>query len=851
MVPSSEAPPLTNKTISIMKKLYSVLLIVLGLTIAVPRLSANTITVFVDNPANVEIQLNYAYVDIKKGMNPLEYEEWGGSLNINASQGGNIIAIYDNGEDISYGQQYNYFYLNEDYDGKLLIVETASNDELCTDSFTFTIDNPERLSSVSLDGNPYVGFTGSELTANTPYTVKFSEERHTTLTIYSQGAPFYKVLVNGEQMEEGEYGNYSFVPKNGMDVVVTSEYPKEDATLTFTYKNDGEKFVKYVCYVNDFDNPLDVVDGKLTVPLGCQLALMCDDNYKDYTLNEIKLGNSNGYLSSSNYFYVTGNMEILVDVSLSDPLNVKINVDDANAIVAKKGYYDMVNLVDGENNLTFYSTNKELNVVATPGYTITKFVNVTDNGEEDVELLWGGQYSITATDGMNLKIETSKNPTYKVLVNVDDASRVTIKRFYQSTQYREETIELVNGDNEIELSEGYDASRIAIIAADNCHIKEVTVNDEPADVSYSGYYDLSLEQGYEVKVTSEVIDRSDRYVLYVDNLNAKELSTFWWQYNNSKDLDMDVKSGYNLKNFYYADNYHQAYIYYSWDSERTGAVYLNDERQEANYYNYQMNLKDGDVVKVYLDTDNPESYTVKFEITEPENEKVKGTVGWGDIYRDLITEIENPEEEATVLQGTMYQFTVDTEDATEEVNVVVTVNGNAVEPDEEGLYTVSVTSNSTISLEYDMAPYTELYLIGDYNGWEIDTPMTTEDGKNYTAEVKSLPGQFRIVDKEEENWTFGSNGQNVTLNETYRPVNGSRSHMVLEDGAASDISISFNPSNAEMVVSGKSGIIDVYNPEDKEAVYYNLQGVRVNGTPTAGLYIKVSNGTATKVMVNK
>lgn len=59
-----------------------------------------------------------------------------------------------------------------------------------------------------------------------------------------------------------------------------------------------------------------------------------------------------------------------------------------------------------------------------------------------------------------------------------------------------------------------------------------------------------------------------------------------------------------------------------------------------------------------------------------------------------------------------------------------------------------------------------------------------------------------------------------------------------------------NPTVKTMTVyySDDNGVESIFSTDDSDAVYYNLQGVKV-ANPDRGIYVKVSNGKATKVLV--
>lgn len=141
------------------------------------------------------------------------------------------------------------------------------------------------------------------------------------------------------------------------------------------------------------------------------------------------------------------------------------------------------------------------------------------------------------------------------------------------------------------------------------------------------------------------------------------------------------------------------------------------------------------------------------------------------------------------------------------------------------------------------------YLAGDFNDWAHTNPMATEDGKTYTAEVASLPGQFKILDAERR-IELGANASLVTLGKPYAAVQGTPANMILSDPEATDIKVLLDLPTATLTVSGTSGIKGIFADGAGTEVYYTLQGVRLPGRPSAaGAYIFVTPSASRKVMV--
>lgn len=153
--------------------------------------------------------------------------------------------------------------------------------------------------------------------------------------------------------------------------------------------------------------------------------------------------------------------------------------------------------------------------------------------------------------------------------------------------------------------------------------------------------------------------------------------------------------------------------------------------------------------------------------------------------------------------------------------------------------------------------YPNLYIVGqNYGGWALDETFKMSRNKNvYTIILPSLEGEWKIWDGSWD-YTFGAGAASPELNEdtevwflsptnfTTNSTNETKIVFTLVEGSAvKDSSI---PSIITVISdSGVEGI--EADAAEADAVYYNLQGVRV-ANPENGIFVRVANGKASKVV---
>ena len=167
--------------------------------------------------------------------------------------------------------------------------------------------------------------------------------------------------------------------------------------------------------------------------------------------------------------------------------------------------------------------------------------------------------------------------------------------------------------------------------------------------------------------------------------------------------------------------------------------------------------------------------------------------------------------------------------------------------------------------------YPDLWVRGDFNNWGNDGPEAntaykfTCTGGVYTLnDVRLSNNQFKIGTKETEgDWMYGFGAAygatdvlTVTADGKGCPIYDVKGGENLYIGEVTgNVDITFTPNFTAktgiltIAPHGTSGINDVEIFDEAPVEFYNLQGVRVDGELTPGLYIRRQGGNASKILI--
>lgn len=154
------------------------------------------------------------------------------------------------------------------------------------------------------------------------------------------------------------------------------------------------------------------------------------------------------------------------------------------------------------------------------------------------------------------------------------------------------------------------------------------------------------------------------------------------------------------------------------------------------------------------------------------------------------------------------------------------------------------------------------HIAGNMNDWTL-TEMTEGADGIWTLDV-DFPEVEAPAEGEEapvlglkvasQGWTIGYGyGENTTVEQ----LNADNLSAVLTKGGENmpyslvgTYTCAWNPATETLVLTAGSGVAEL-EAEAGEAVYYNLQGVKVNAPVKGGVYVKVLGGKSVKVLGNK
>lgn len=172
------------------------------------------------------------------------------------------------------------------------------------------------------------------------------------------------------------------------------------------------------------------------------------------------------------------------------------------------------------------------------------------------------------------------------------------------------------------------------------------------------------------------------------------------------------------------------------------------------------------------------------------------------------------------------------------------------------------TNQGTILVtgQYEENDYSEIYIIGDINdgGWNENLtsyPLTLKAGYEDEYEgTYTFTGETNYFKLKAGSYVYGTDEDNDIEVEPpffYNPMQGGDYAFVIGPGEYHfSFSLGKNAFYGDLIVEKSTGSAAGIEAADGEAAYYTLQGIRID-EPTDGLYIKVLDGKASKVVIRK
>lgn len=376
-----------------------------------------------------------------------------------------------------------------------------------------------------------------------------------------------------------------------------------------------------------------------------------------------------------------------IDVVNGDKIEIQANYPDEDYSVKfnlsekAEGFITkvQVNGVEVKNFMDDNFTVKAGSQVSITGNTNDYSLESFKVNGSDVDFY--GSYSFMVTGPTNVDIVAHKYGNISAVLDIDDASHVTV---YKGYSYYGNSVEVKTGKNTIEVPESTPV--IAIKANDGYTL--VSVSDGTTDfVERDGNSEVNVKVTDAMNITVKTAElvRDKNAVVYVEDASVPSYMRFM-----RKDYTtIDLATGYNHIPFYDGDLPFSSSFY----GTSTLNVYKNDELMEPQYTgatSYTLNVEDNDVVKFFF-TKTPA--IAKATVT------VEGDAKELTAVKDQIKEVADFTNPISCLEDTELSFSVSDKSSVKSF----TMNGTAVTPQEDGTYNVIITADSDIKVELGVA----------------------------------------------------------------------------------------------------------------------------------------------------
>lgn len=376
-----------------------------------------------------------------------------------------------------------------------------------------------------------------------------------------------------------------------------------------------------------------------------------------------------------------------IDVVNGDKIEIQANYPDEDYSVKfnlsekAEGFITkvQVNGVEVKNFMDDNFTVKAGSQVSITGNTNDYSLESFKVNGSDVDFY--GSYSFMVTGPTNVDIVAHKYGNISTVLDIDDASHVTV---YKGYSYYGNSVEVKTGKNTIEVPESTPV--IAIKANDGYTL--VSVSDGTTDfVERDGNSEVNVKVTDAMNITVKTAElvRDKNAVVYVEDASVPSYMRFM-----RKDYTtIDLATGYNHIPFYDGDLPFSSSFY----GTSTLNVYKNDELMEPQYTgatSYTLNVEDNDVVKFFF-TKTPA--IAKATVT------VEGDAKELTAVKDQIKEVADFTNPISCLEDTELSFSVSDKSSVKSF----TMNGTAVTPQEDGTYKVIITADSDIKVELGVA----------------------------------------------------------------------------------------------------------------------------------------------------
>ena len=405
-----------------MRKFYYLFLtMLLGMVGMTANAAPINVTVKVDKPENVKVQLNWEDQTLSDGQIQLTVEESYGSYQcIYIIPNTGVYAKIEknlNGERTLLTS--NYIYPTASDDGAEYSVTTATETDR-TGQCTINIDEPGTV-SYELSTN-YSRGTLSESTNVINYIPGFDVISFMPVTY---GNIIYSAKSNDVLLEKNQYDYFTkSLDGDSTQIVIQYSAPadaKQKVTISYVDESKADGFITKVL-VNDEEISKELYLSKSGFEVAWGAVVMIYGDVSNYKVanNTIKINDKDSYFSGSIRFNATEDKNIVIDAEKYAQINAKLIIDNIDNVIISRNNETIEGLTSGENDIL---VNEQYNTIVIKPSADGKIKSVKANNQEITESYPGSGYSITITEGMTINVETEViERNNKLIVYIDDLS---------------------------------------------------------------------------------------------------------------------------------------------------------------------------------------------------------------------------------------------------------------------------------------------------------------------------------------------------------------------------------------------------------------------------------------------
>lgn len=474
---------------------------------------------------------------------------------------------------------------------------------------------------------------------------------------------------------------------------------------------------------------VELVNGENTVKFNPETESQFQISHVNYgeTLYSVKLNDETQADSYGRYYVTVANGDKL-DIAANFPaipatitFSYGDNEEEVLGCITVK--------VNGED-VTF--DGKTLSVMMGDKVTLIGDTNlynfnyaITVNGTS--QYFYGNYEFIVTSETNTVEVAATKYVTYNAYLTVDAPENIEAYPGNSNTP-----LSLIAGEAvAVELTSN--SNTITVRPTTDCSIVSIQVNGVECG-SVNGYGTSSttirnINENDQIVITTKVIVRDKVATIWVDDLTAAPYGYGVQRYSDRASVSL-ISGETVTVNFDDSDNpYNISFYGPTYCSIFNNGIYLVPQYEGST--SYYVTLLDGDAIKVYLASE-PEKYAVTITESAGVENSIESVATDGQDYAAWAAGF-------TALKDTEITIAL-----AESAEVSVLVNGSAIDADEEGNYTITVTAETNIVLDKTNAiEDITINTVENNNVYNLQGILVVKNAS--TEQISDLPAGLYII----------------------------------------------------------------------------------------------------------